>query len=63
MALLVLTVSTQPVDSVNDDSLSPDIARDSGREMMHVARRTWDGKFALTLQERGVGSDELVRLA
>jgi len=28
-----------------------------------VARRTWDGKFALTLQERGVGSDELVRLA
>ena len=27
-----------------------------------MARRTWDGKFSLTLQECGVGGDELVGL-
>jgi len=56
----VLTVSTQPVDNVNmlisRRTLSPDISRDSG------GWRTWDRQLALTLQERGVVLDELVRL-
>ena len=54
-------MSTQPVDNVNmlisRRTLSPDVSRDSGG-----GGRTWDGKLALTLQERGVVLDELVRL-
>ena len=69
LALPVLTVSTQPVDEVNialffrllAKTSSPGFARDSG-EVFEVVRRTWDRELSLTLQESGVGVDELVRL-